>query len=317
MMSYTHFTREERKSLQEFKKEGLSIREMARRLDRSPSSISREFKRNSNKDKTYNYWRAYCVAKGRKHKNNRRKLHPGSKAWEYIIEKLEKFWSPEQIVMRYEKDYGKKPISVKTLYNYISRGEFPKIKKKEHLRRRGKQKYSRKTNNNTIHPDRIIPDWPEEIVTRSREGDWEGDSVLGAVGKGGVITLVDRKTRYLVAGLIADKSAQSAEKAIITSLTGMPVNSISFDNGSEFANFRAIEAKLHTLIYFAEPHKPWQRGTNENMNDVLRFFFPKGTDFTKVTDKQLQEVVDSINKRPRKCLGWLSPYEVLWSVALD
>ena len=201
-MSYTHFTIEERKSLQEFKKEGLSIREMSRRLDRSPSSISREFKRNSNKDATYNYWRAYSIAKGRKRTNNRRKLHSGTEAWDYIVERLKRFWSPEQIVMRYERDYGKKPISVKTLYNYIDRGEFPKINKKEHLRRRGKRKYNRKTNCNTIHPDRLIPEWPEEIVSRSRVGDWEGDSVLGAVGKGGVTTLVDRKTRETISDIV-------------------------------------------------------------------------------------------------------------------
>ena len=97
----------------------------------------------------------------------------------------------------------------------------------------------------------------------------------------------------------------------------MPINSNSMDNGSEFANFRSIEAQLNALIYFAEPHKPWQRGTNENMNDILRFFFPKGTDFLKVADEHLQAVVNSINHRPRKCLGWLSPCEVLWGVALD
>jgi IS30 family transposase len=308
---------EERESLEQFKKEGLSIREMARRLERSPSSISREFKRNSNRNKIYNYWRAYCLYKGRKRKNNRRKLHPNTEAWNYIIDKLKKYWSPEQIVMRYEREHGQKPISVKTLYNYIGRGEFPKIKKKEHLRRRGKRKYSRKTNFNTIKPDRIIPEWTEVIKLRLRVGDWEGDSVLGAVGKGGVTTLVDRKTCYLVAGLIVDKSAETTEKTIVKALTGMPVKSLSLDNGSEFANFKSIEAQIKAPIYFAEPHKPWQRGTNENMNDVLRFFFPKGTDFTKVTDEQLQEIVTLINNRPRKCLGWLSPYEALFDVALD
>ena len=117
-MSYTHFTKEERESLQEFKKEGLSMREMARRLDRSPSSISREFKRNSNKDKTYNYWRAYSLYKGRKRKNNRRKLHPETEAWNYIIEKLNNFWSPEQIVMRYERVWKKAYISKNTLQLY-------------------------------------------------------------------------------------------------------------------------------------------------------------------------------------------------------
>ena len=97
----------------------------------------------------------------------------------------------------------------------------------------------------------------------------------------------------------------------------MPINSISLDNGSEFANFRSIEAQLNALIYFAEPHKPWQRGTNENTNDILRFFFPKGYNFHSLDDEVLQKIVLSINLRPKKCLGWKSPYEAFFGVALD
>ena len=316
-MSYTHFTTDERKSLEEFKKEGISIREMARRLDRSPSSISREFKRNSNKNGVYNHWRAYSLNIYRRRKGNRQKLHEGTYEWEYIVDKLKLYWSPEQIVMRYEKEHGEKPASVKTIYNYIASGKFPKISRKEHLRRRGKRRYSRNNNYNTIHPERIIPEWSEEIVTRSRIGDWEGDTVLGAVGKGGVITLVDRKTRYLLSALIKNKTADITENAIIEPLKGVPVKSLSLDNGSEFANFKAIEKKIKAPIYFAEPHKPWQRGTNENTNDILRFFFPKGTDFTMVSNEDLQLAVFLINTRPRKCLGWLSPFEAFWGVALD
>ena len=93
-------------------------------------------------------------------------------------------------------------------------------------------------------------------------------------------------------------------------------NSISLDNGSEFSEFRALEENLNTEVYFAEPHKPWQRGTNENSNDILRFFFPKGTNFHEVSDEELEKVVYLINTRPRKCLNWKSPFEVFWGVAL-
>ena len=193
---------------------------------------------------------------------------------------------------------------------------FPKITPKKHLRRRGKRRLPRKSNYNSVQPDRIIPQWPEEIRQRSRVGDWEGDTVYGGVGKGLLVTLVDRKSRYLCSGLLSTRSADETNRVMIQLLRDKPVSSISLDNGSEFSQFHALEKALHTLVYFAEPHKPWQRGTNENTNDILRFFFPKGFDFRSLTQEFLDVALDLINKRPRKCLGWHSPFEVFWGVAL-
>ena len=157
----------------------------------------------------------------------------------------------------------------------------------------------------------------EEIRDRIRIGDWEGDTVYGGVGKGLLVTLVDRKSRHLKMGLLASRTAEDTRKVIEKLLRGLPVKSVSLDNGSEFSEFRKLEAHLHTLVYFAEPHKPWQRGTNENTNDIVRFFFPKGFDFRTVTDEDIQFVEDLINNRPRKCLGWKTPAEILEeSVAL-
>lgn len=322
-MSYTHFTTSERKNLEKLLSEDKSLRQIAALLGRSPSSISREIKRNKAKTISkaenkylYHHWHAYTVCAHRRKEHVRRVLTPGTQEWNYIIEKLKSYWTPEQIVNRYKKDYGCRLVSVSTIYRYIYRGELPKITKKHHLRRRGKRKMSKDCDFNTIHPDRIIPEWPQEIRERSRVGDWEGDTVYGAVGKGLVVTLVDRKSRYLLAGKLENRFAEQTEKVIVNLLKEMPVKSLSLDNGSEFANFKEIEAQILSPIYFAEPHKPWQRGTNENTNDVLRFFFPKGTDFTTVSDEDLAEVVYLINTRPRKCLGWLSPFEVFWGVAL-
>ena len=156
----------------------------------------------------------------------------------------------------------------------------------------------------------------KEIKERSRIGDWEGDTVYGAVGKGLVVTLADRKTRYLLAGKLENRNSTLTEKVIIKLLKNKPVESLSLDNGSEFANFKRIEEQISAPIYFAEPHKPWQRGTNENTNDILRFFYPKGTNFNEVSDEELEYVVYLINTRPRKCLNWKSPFEVFWGVAL-
>lgn len=210
-----------------------------------------------------------------------------------------------------------KLLSVSTIYRYVWQKKFPKITAKQHLRRRGKRSLTRNANYNTIQPDRIIPEWPEAIRDRIRIGDWEGDTVYGGIGKGLLVTLVDRRSRYLRMMRIANRSAEGTRKAIERLLQNFPVHSISLDNGSEFSEFRELEKNVGAPVYFAEPHKPWQRGTNENTNDIVRFFFPKGFDFRSITDEDVQRVEDLINNRPRKCLGWKTPAEFLAeSVAL-
>ena len=326
-MSYTHFTLEERKYLQQLLSEDRSFREIAAILGRDVSSISREVKRNRSKHSQYrklynrygyNHWRANTLYICRRREQNRQSLKPDTLEWEYIIAGLQHYWSPEAICGRWHKEFpDRKPLCVSTIYRYIRLGKFPKISAKQHLRRRGKRIQTRNANYNSIQPDRIIPEWSDKIRYRNRIGDWEGDTVYGGVGKGLVVTLVDRKSRCLRMGLLANRNAEETRKVIERLLYGLPVKSVSLDNGSEFSEFRKLEEHLHTFVYFAEPHKPWQRGTNENTNDIVRFFFPKGFDFRTVTDEDIQFVEDLINNRPRKCLGWKTPAEVLAeSVAL-
>jgi len=320
-LSYTHFTIEERKYLQQLLSEGYSFRKIAAILERHPSTIGREVKRNSSKHPQYrklynrygyNHWRASNLYIRRRREQKRQALNPGTPEWEYIIAGLQHYWSPEMICGRWHKEFPeRKPLCVSTIYRYIRLGRFPKITAKQHLRRRGKRIQPRNANYNSIQPDRIIPEWPDEISNRIRIGDWEGDTVYGGVGKGLLVTLVDRKSRHLKMGLLASRTAEDTRKVIVKLLRGLPVKSVSLDNGSEFSEFRKLEEHLHTLVYFAEPHKPWQRGTNENTNDIVRFFFPKGFDFRTVTDEDIQIVEDLINNRPRKCLGWKTPAEIL------
>lgn len=235
-------------------------------------------------------------------------MNPDTEEWNYIIIGLKRFWSPEEICKRWNKKHpDKKALCVSTIYRYIKSGKFPEISAKMHLRRRGKHSHTRNANYNTIQPDRIIPQWPEVIRNRLRIGDWEGDTVYGGVGKGLLVTMVDRKSRYLKIGLLASRNAEDTRKVIVKLMRELPVKSISLDNGSEFSEFRKLEQDLH-----AEPHKPWQRGTNENTNDIIRFFFPKGFDFRTVTDDDIQYVEDLINNRPRKCLNWKTPFEVFF-----
>lgn len=327
-MSYTHFTLDERKYLQKLLSEGLSIRKISEILERAPSSVSREIRRNRAKYKPhhkpdnkywYNHWRANNLYILRRRNQDRAALKPGTEEWDYIISGLEHYWSPAAIAGRWHLEHpDRKTLCVSTIYRYIKQGKFPRITAKSHLRRRGKYMLPRSSCYNSIQPDRIIPQWPDTIRSRTRIGDWEGDTVYGAVGKGLLVTLVDRKSKLLRMGLLVKRSAEETRLVIEKRLKGLPVKSISLDNGSEFSEFRKLEQDLSTLVYFAEPHKPWQRGTNENTNDIVRFFFPKGFDFRTITDEDVQFVEDLINNRPRACLNWKTPAEVfLESVALD
>lgn len=326
MKPYKHFTTDERKCLQQFLSEGLSFRKIADLLERSPSSISREVNRNKAKYRPhskpdnnywYNYWRAQNLYIRRRREQKHFALKPDTDEWKFVIEHLNKYWTPEQICGRWKRLYPeRKKLCVSTVYRAIKSRRLPDISEKKNLRRRGKRKMPKDSNYNTIHPDRIIPEWTNEIKDRIRIGDWEGDTVYGAVGKGYLVTLVDRKTRFLCAGIISSRSSDQTREMIETLLKDKIVKSISLDNGSEFSEFKKLEENVSAKVYFAEPHKPWQRGTNENTNDILRFFFPKGYDFCSLDDETLQNVVLSINLRPRKCLGWLSPYEAFLGVAL-
>ena len=326
MKSYKHFTMEERKCLQQFLSEGLSFRKIADLLERSPSSISREVNRNKARYKPhskpdnkywYHHWRAQNLYIRRRREQKRFVLHPNTLEWDFIVTHLKDFWTPEQICGRWQLLYPNyKSLCVSTIYRYVKMGRFPKITPKNNLRRRGKRQCSKNSNFNTIHPDRTIPEWIEPIKLRMRIGDWEGDTVYGGVGKGLLVTMVDRKTRFLKAALINSRNATETREAMEQLMCDCPVHSISLDNGAEFSEFRELEESLNTLVYFAEPHKPWQRGTNENTNDILRFFFPKGYNFHSLDNETLQNIVLSINLRPKKCLGWKSPFEAFFGVAL-
>lgn len=315
MKSYTHFTLSERESLQLFLEQDLSMREIARRLNRDVSSVSREIKRNLSKKKNrYNAWRATTLYIVRRKKCVRKfKITVGSELYYYILDKLNQYWTPEQIAERAKREgYD---ISFSAIYLAIKRGVFKEVTRKSHLRRRGKRKHNKNSNCNSIQPIHTIHDRPKIVEENVRYGDFEGDTIYGAVGKGCIVTLVDRKSKLLLAALSKDRNSENIRKAFVNAFKcldfDIPIESITLDNGSEFAAFEKIEKDLQTTIYFADPHSPWQRGLNENTNDLLRFFFPKGTNFHNVTDEELQTVVALINNRPRKTLDFFSPIEVL------
>lgn len=312
MKSYNHFTLEERESLYLLLKLGKKIIEIAKELNRDKSSVSREIKRNSNK-KTgqYNVWGANSLYLKRRKKSKRSyRIQKGTELYEYIKDKLIQYWSPEIIAKEWNKKHPEDTISFSTIYNAIKRNAFEDISVKTHLRRRGKRKYGKRSKFNTIQPEHTIHERPLEAELRSECGHWEGDTVKGPPGKGCIVTFVDRKSRKLVSAKSDDMSSKSVLKAIFKVFKGINPKTITLDNGSEFALFRDMERELNTTVYFADPHSPWQRGSNENINGLLRFFFPKGYDFKTLSDEYLDEVVQIINSRPRLCLDLHSPDEI-------
>lgn len=314
MQSYHHFTLKERICIAENLKNGYSIRKISKLLNRNPSSVSREIKRNSNTDGVYNFEYADNKAENnRKKSKKKRVLLYDIFLINFVIEKLNVFWSPE-IISNVLKNSGI-TLSFSTIYKAINDNLLPKITAKTHLRRHGKKYRGNRHKYDTIHPEHTINERPVEANNRSELGHLEGDTILGSVGKGCVVTLVDRKSRYTVAKISKTKTKSDVGAALISALKEISkkfeIKTLTLDNGSEFADFKAIEEKMKITIYFAEPHSPWQRGSNENINDLYRFFYPKGTNFHKISDGDLKKTINLINKRPRKCFNFISPSDFL------
>lgn len=321
-MNYNHLTIEERACISKFKDMNLSIREMAKLLDRSPSTISRELKRNSYKTgKNYSITRYMPTDAHRKYKNRRlsshRKINIDCKIKEYIEDKLNKNWSPEQIVNY--KDV--KPInfpSTCTIYRWIHLGLLNKITM-QNLRRKGKFKRpSEKRGKFNI--GKTIKKRPKEVYSRNAFGHWEADTVeSGRIdhqrkSKYCFVTLAERKSRFYICKLLPDRKEENVTKAIIELLSEFPqelVKTITCDRGKEFAGWKKIEESLNCDMYFSDPYCAWQKGTNENSNGLLREYYPKGMDLSKTNNTELKEKLDLLNNRPRKCINYKTPNELI------
>ena len=321
MKSYTHFTLEERICLQDLLTKGKIYRQIAEILGRSTSTISRELKRNWSKKKNhYHAWGAnvkyICRRKNCHRKNN---LLLNEEMYQFTHNGLLQYWSPEIIAGRWNKEHSAK-LSFSSIYRAVRNGQFPGIKPFTHFRRRAKP-YSNQKKSYTRFFDSSIHDRPIDADNRSRLGDFEGDTIYGSVGKGYLVTAIDRRSRLLVAIKCEDKTIPVINKAFSLAFAKIskwikPLT-LTLDNGTEFLGFKDIERENNLKVYFADSHSPWQRGSNENINGLIRFFFPRGTDFRKLPQEQLDSVVSLINNRPRKCLGYLSPIEFInKSVAL-
>ena len=308
-MSYTHFTIEERCCLREFYKKGYSYRKIAKLLGRNVSSVSRELRRNCTH--MYDTPSYYPHTAQKKSQLRRSYCHRGmfwsQELIKYIEEKLLATWSPEQIANA-PAPFEKMP-SARTIYRWIY-DKYLLNGNLKVLRRKGKSHLGKETRGK-FNLGKSIRKRDKSVYKRKEVGHWEADTVVSGQGKSKTCfaTLAERKTRLYLAMKIPDRKADTMAAAIVAMLSEFPaelVKTITCDRGSEFANWQTIENKLGCDVYFADPYCAWQKGTNENSNGLLREFYPKGRNLSRVSPKTLLRNLSLINNRPPKCLNYIS-----------
>ncbi len=290
--------------------------EIARRLKRHPATISRELRRNRNPN---GYWAASAQVKA----DARRSHRPWTCKMErpevasYVRQRLRQRWSPDEIAGRSRDDFPRDPrrhVSRQTIYAWIHAHPAAAYWRRylAHLgrvRRRGE-------NRGRLPACVSIEGRPAVVDRRARYGDWEGDTVVGRGHRSGAVTLVDRKSGYLLLGKVHDRQAATVREAMTELFQPLPTRlrkTLTLDNGKEFAEHEQLAATTSLRVYFAKPYCAWQRGTNENTNGLVRQFFPKGSDMAHVPAKQFEKVQHLLNNRPRKRLGYRTPLEILSS----
>lgn len=325
-MPYTHLTQQERYVISHLNCAGFSLREIARRINRHHATISRELKRNGPQYDCTIYWYDWTHPKAlsRRHQARHYRRRSNQRLVEYVERRLKADWSPEVIAARLKADHPddeKMRVSHETIYRWVYLDANKGGTLYRHLRRGRKKRRRQKrygSGRRFIAGRVSIAERPTIVESRERFGDWEGDTIEGKKSTGIIATHVERKSRYLVAAKLADKKAASLTMQSSRAFWRIPKKmrqTLTVDNGKEFSRFKELQIKTGLTVYFADPYAAWQRGTNENTNGLLRQYFPKGTDFTKVTQRKLALVVKKLNHRPRKCLSYQSPHEVFWQAS--
>jgi IS30 family transposase len=290
--------------------------EIARRLKRHPATISRELRRNRS---PHGYWASAAQAKAEARRSNRPwtcKMERPEVA-RYVRERLRLRWSPDEIAGRSRDDFPRDPhrrVSRQTIYTWIHSHRAAAYWRR-YLRRLGRVR-RRGENRGRLPACVSIEGRPAVVDRRTRYGDWEGDTVVGRWHQGGAVTLVDRKSGYLLLGKVRDRQAETVREAIVELFRPLPSSlrkTLTLDNGKEFAEHEQLAAGTALHVYFAEPYCAWQRGTNENTNGLVRQFFPKGSDMAHAPVKQFEKVQHLLNNRPRRRLGYRTPHEIFSS----
>ena len=313
-VSYTRMTGEERSLIYWWKQAEKGVREIATLLRRAPSSVSREVRRNTGQ-------RGYRPKQAQERAEERER-RPGPRRFTEEVrldaeEKLRRGWTPEVISERAAYE-GRPHVCKETIYKHVYADakvggdlwtNLPRAKRKR--KRRCPRQDGRRRG--VIPGRRGIETRPPEVELRIKVGHWEGDLVVGACATGYLVTVVERVTRYTLVGWSRTKEADEVTAVIIRLLrsVGVACTGITFDNGKEFARHVEIASALKADVFFARPYHSWERGTNENTNGLIRRLYPKSESFAAINAVDLQRIDTFLNDRPRKCLGWQTPREVM------
>lgn len=316
MRCYTQLTQEQRYQIHGLRQAGYTVREIAEKMVRHRSTISRELRRNSGK-KSYRPAQAHRLAQERRQAAVSRRI--SDEDWQLVAELIEFDLSPQQAADRLYQEQGLM-ISHEWIYRYIyadkARGG------DLHCHLRGQKPYRKRYASGQERrgqlKDRVsIEERPAVVDRKVRLGDWEGDTIIGRKHQGAPVSLVDRKSSFTLIEKVTRKTAEKVRDAATGLLEPLKdlVHTITLDNGKEFAYHTDIARSLEAKIYFAHPYSSWERGLNENTNGLIRQYFPKKRDFTTITDEEIAEAMHRLNHRPRKKLGFKTPYEVFFKTS--
>lgn len=322
---YSRLENQERESISRGLAQKKSIREIAREIDRSASTVAREIRRNSGKTG----YRAFSASQraaraAASRRKGKSKLEKQEALQRYVMGKMKEEWSPKEISERLKIEYSwdmTMQISHEAIYQYIyvlPRGELKqtliKSLRQEHKYRRTQKLHKTEENRGKIANMLSIEERPAEVADRTVPGHWEGDLILGKYKRSALGTLVERTTRYTILVPLGDqKDALSVRKAYAEAFKSVPDElrkTMTYDQGKEMSQHEQFTIDTGIQVYFAHPGSPWERGTNENTNGLIRQYFPKGTDFTQVSEEEIKKVQRKLNDRPRRALNYYKPDEV-------
>jgi len=315
-MRYKQLTLEKRYQISALIKARLNQKNIALEIGVHQSTISREFKRNSDTSRGYNA--ELAQVQSTKVERKKKKRHSLTKSIEkYIRTKLKQDWSPEQISGRMKLDTGVYVVH-ETIYRYIYTNKKNGGKLYKYLRHKNKKYHCRSNDymaRGTIIDRVMIDKRPKIVEKKNRIGDLEIDTIIGKDHKGALVTVVDRKSKFTLIKNVPTKEAKVVTKALIEMIQPIKAitKTITSDNGKEFAYHKQVSAALDTNFYFANPYHSWERGLNEHTNGFIRQYLPKKSEFLNVSKDEIIMIKDRLNHRPRKILNYKTPYEVLFS----
>ena len=314
MQYYSQLTSEQRYQIYALRKQGHTMTEIARVIEVHKSTVSRELQRNTGA-RGYRPKQAHELALQRRDEKVRFGIQEST--WQRVEQLLREDWSPEQVCL-WLREAGEQSVSHESIYQYIYWDKSCGGDLHTHLRckKQRRKRYGSYDRRGKLVNQVSIDERPEVVNERAREGDWELDTIIGKNNKQAIVSMNERVHRLIYLYKVETKDAESVAQAITRTLKekGLPVLTLTADNGREFGNHESIAKELEADFYFAHPYSSWERGANENGNGLVRQYFPKGSDFSTIKDEDLRRVERKLNNRPRKCLDMKTPNQVAFDL---